>query len=1041
MTKNYFISACGAIVLMISVSTWAAPTPKEIELFKSLPKNQQEQLLKEQGVSPQVLNKQSKTTQNPEPVVTTIQPIQQVPAPKVEKTSAPVEQKKPSLKRFGASLFSGNPTTFAPVNDIPVPTDYILGPGDQLNIQLYGNKNENYQLVLDRNGYLSVPEIGPISVAGQTLSEAKSNLIKQIANLGIGVHANVTLGELRSFRIFVLGESKTPGSYLVSGMATITHALYVSGGISEIGSFRNIQLKRNGKLIATLDLYNLLLKGNTKNDVRLQPGDSVFIPVSGQSVAIDGEVMRPAIYELKNEKTFSDILKLSGGTKPGAYLKETKVTRIRKDGFNTVKSLNLTRQKDLKQRIKNGDFIQIAGLIDQLENVVTLTGDIHRPGTIPWQKGLTLGQLLPNINAFKRNADLDFITILRQSENGGEYKVLETSWKKIQNKESPDVMLKASDHIYVFSKFSPEKRKQTLAEVTTFLYKQASLEKAPLVFEVSGHIKYPGLYPLAEKTTLYDAIQMTGGFLPNADINYILIKSEDNKTGQISFSQKGIKTAKNFYLSPKDKVFIFQNDQIDRASILAPSINQLKAQASLQAAPKVINISGHIKYPGEYPLPKNAPLTSIINIAGGFLPNADTQYILIKSENNQTGKIRFTQTTSELADTYQLNPKDQITIFKNDQYNRSETLATDIAKLTSQATPSSPAPLVIVNGIVKAPGVYPLTAPGRISDLINAAGGLKYQALLVDADVIRYKIVEGKKQEVETISLNLKKALEGNEQHNIKLLPFDEIIVKQVSEWSNASRKVSIEGEVLYPGTYTIKPGETLLDALARAGGFTEWAEPKNAVFLRKELKLQEARERQMLADEMEKNLLLTMKRDAGLYEGGGDQVTGILTMGQTLIERIRKTPALGRLIISLDDQNTSRFDATLQMELRDGDRLIVPKRSNEVLVTGEVSRSASIIYEEGKEIDDYISIGGGLTKRADQDSIYVVHGDGSIEKYSNDSWFGSDNNIAIRPGDTVVVPADVDSISPYITWTSVSKILANFAVTAATLKTIGVIN
>ena len=441
-------------------------------------------------------------------------------------------------------------------------------------------------------------------------------------------------------------------------------------------------------------------------------------------------------------------------------------------------------------------------------------------------------------------------------------------------------------------------------------------------------------------------------------------------------------------------------------------------------------------------------LGKLLTSEENFKQHADLDYIIILRHTKNGGDYQIINTSWNKIKNHQiddliLKSNDQVYIFSTvSNEKRKQTLATITDILKRQASSNNPPKLLNVSGLVKYPNLYPMStnAPMTISEAIFAAGGLKYQALLTNTDVIRYQIVNGQKREVETITLNLEKALSGDKSHNIQLMPFDEVIVKQVANWTDASRQVTIQGEVLYPGTYTIKPGETLNDLLARVGGFSEWAEPKNAVFLRDSLRKQEQRELNFLADNMEKNLLLAMKKDAGLYEGG-DQVTGILTMGQTLVDRIRNTPALGRLVISLNDNESSRYDATINMELKNGDKLIIPKKSSEVLVTGEVSRTASVIFEPGQTLQDYLNVGGGLTSRADADAIYVVHGDGSIEKYNNGGWFDSDNDITILAGDTIVVPADVNSISPFITWTSVSKILANFAITAATLKTVGVFN
>jgi polysaccharide biosynthesis/export protein len=208
-----------------------------------------------------------------------------------------------ALKPFGYDLFSGSPSTFAPATDVPVPAEYVVGPGDTIEVQLIGNTKGRYALVVGRDGRINFPELGPIAVSGRPFEEVRKDLEARVREQMIGTQASIGIGELRSIRVFVLGDAQTPGSYTVSGLSTITNALFVSGGIKRIGSLRNIELKRNGRTLVTLDLYDLLLKGDTRADQRLLPGDVIFVPPVGPTVGIGGEVRRPAIYELKNETT------------------------------------------------------------------------------------------------------------------------------------------------------------------------------------------------------------------------------------------------------------------------------------------------------------------------------------------------------------------------------------------------------------------------------------------------------------------------------------------------------------------------------------------------------------------------------------------------------------------------------------------------------------------------------------------------------------------------------------------------------------------
>ncbi|WP_373020549.1 SLBB domain-containing protein [Thiomicrorhabdus sp.] len=802
----------------------ATPSEDQIDLFKSLSKEQQQRLLDSQGFDSRQFSGQMQQQTKIEPLQDTVKPLELELFPEVDFATNEI-QTRPKLKRFGSELFAGQPTTFSPVNDIPVPTDYILGPGDQLKVQLYGAKNQMYELVIDRNGRVNFPEIGPVNLAGLSFSEAKSVLSKRIEDLGMGVNASISMGDLRSFRIFVMGESRTPGSYLVSGMATMTHALYVSGGISDLGSYRNVQLKRKGRLIASLDLYDLLVHGDTKDDVRLQPGDTVFIPSAGKLVSLDGEVGRPAIYELKDEKTVKQLLRLAGGVKPTAFLEVVNITRVDNQGNLGVKNVDISNKSGLNTALRNGDEILVKKVSDNLNRIVELSGEVTHPGVYQWEEGLTIGRLLEGYRDFERSADLAYQVILRQKQVGEAYEVITANWSAIHKGQEDDVALMPQDQIFILNRDDADKRKEVIDDV--------------------------------------------------------------------------------------------------------------------------------------------------------------------------------------------------------------------LAKLNLQATKQNIAKFASVTGMVRFPGIYPLSSEDRVADLVRAAGGLKAQAMLNGTDLVRYEVVKGEKREIERIHFNLGLAMKGEAKNNFYLKPYDQLSIKQVSDWNDAAQQITLKGEVRYPGTYTIAPGETLGSVLERAGGFTEWAAPNNTIFTREQLKEQEARELKQLAMELEKNLLLAARRDAGVME---NKTAGpaMLAMGEALIEKIKETPAIGRLVVGFDPKNNERFKSTMNVEMRDGDVLYIPKRSNEVVIMGEVSRTISVVHEAGKRATDYIAMSGGLSKRADSDSIYVVHGDGAIEHLKL-GWFSSDDDLEILPGDTIVVPMDVERMNPLITWTGVSKILANFAVTGATLKAIGV--
>ena len=236
--------------------------------------------------------------------------------------------KNAKLKNFGYDYFSEMPTAYAPVTDIPIPLDYILGPGDEIKLILFGNVNKKYTLNVNRDGEIFLPELGPLSVAGLTFSDLKKTTQQIVDNQLIGTQVNLTLGTLRSINIFILGSAMQPGMYTVSSLSTLTNAIFLSGGIKNNGSLRNIQLKRSGNVITNYDFYDLLLNGDTSKDLRLMSGDVIFIPPAIKKVGIRGAVERPAIYELVNDETAEDLIKYAGTLKANASLNSIEIERI-----------------------------------------------------------------------------------------------------------------------------------------------------------------------------------------------------------------------------------------------------------------------------------------------------------------------------------------------------------------------------------------------------------------------------------------------------------------------------------------------------------------------------------------------------------------------------------------------------------------------------------------------------------------------------------------------------------------------------------------
>lgn len=298
------------------------------------------------------------------------------------------------LPIFGASMFTQVPSTFAPVDNIPVAPDYVIGPGDELRVQIWGQINQHGTFVVDRTGSIALPQVGTIHVAGLQFAQLTDFLKSQLARVYRNFDLNVNLGQLRSIQVFVVGRARKPGSFTISSLSTLLNALFESGGPLPQGSLRDIQVRRNGETVTHFDLYDLLLHGDKSKDVRLEPGDVIFIPDVGPQVAITGSVNTPAVYELRGETTVAQALALAGGLTNTAAAGKLRVERIPDRAQRTVVEVSLN---DAGATLAHdGDIITAESIVGRFKDAVTLRGNVANPGRYQWQAGMHIADLIPN---------------------------------------------------------------------------------------------------------------------------------------------------------------------------------------------------------------------------------------------------------------------------------------------------------------------------------------------------------------------------------------------------------------------------------------------------------------------------------------------------------------------------------------------------------------------------------------------------------------------------------------------------------------------
>jgi protein involved in polysaccharide export with SLBB domain len=318
-----------------------------------------------------------------------------------------------------------------------------------------------------------------VGLAGLTYAEAKEMLQSRISAQIIGTQVSISMGSLRSMQIFVLGEAFKPGAYTVSSLSTITHALVSSGGVSDIGSLRNIQLKRQGKLIATLDLYDLLLSGDTSKDVRVQAADVIYIPTVGDLVSIEGQVLRPAIYELRGGESVGDLVSLAGDLGPKAFSSSSRLQRINDDGFMTVLDLSLNQSKDRSIALQAGDHLVIDSITDYKKDIVTVSGAVRHAGDFAWREGMRVSDIISDRDKLSPAADLDVSLLVREVDGSADIDVMIFELGSVFSDPSSkdNLGLESRDRIIVLSDY--QDRADAISPFIANLKRQVSLGKLP----------------------------------------------------------------------------------------------------------------------------------------------------------------------------------------------------------------------------------------------------------------------------------------------------------------------------------------------------------------------------------------------------------------------------------------------------------------------------------------------------------------------------------------------------------------------------------
>jgi len=814
-----FTQLLSAFVLLFSINAMAfTPTASQLEQFKKLPKSQQEALAKQYGVDLSTItgsNQSSNQTQTSQPTIGEREEPQQAELSDDERFNP----KKDELKPFGYSLFAGEPTSFMPNESAAVPDTYLVGPGDQLNINFYGKESESFDVKVDREGRISIPDLTPVQVAGLTFAEVKALINAKVEQEVIGVKAFVSLGQLRSMRILVLGEAYKPGSYSVSSLTTVSHALFVSGGVSDIASLRNIQVKRAGKVVSNFDLYDLLIKGDSSKDIVLKPGDAVFVPSVGSQVTVEGLVKRPAIFELKQGETAKQLLNMAGGLKPEAYAKNVVVERFNNQR-KEILSVDFSKS-NISYIPQDGDRVRFNSVSSQYQNSISLIGAVARPGNYQWYQGKRISDVLKSVRGdLLPQADLSYGLLIRETNINGDIEAhqFDVAQAIIKNADN-NLALKANDKIIIFSRFEEKEIEKTALENMALSQEQQEQQlKAEQWYEFKQKEfeKYIGINQKEEITT------ESGQALTIADIS----KRKVNEQSQ--------------ELKAEDYAFF------SRHNLLLPIIEKLKQQASIAQAMQLVEINGNVTYPGIYPLTVSGEVADLVTAAGGLLESAYTKQAeitrIVLGDASQVEHVRFDLESAlkgESQNNITLRSKDSINIFSIPNWQENVK--------------------VQLKGELKFPGTYTIRRGETLTDLLKRAGGFSDFAEQNAAIFTRVSIKEQEQQQLARLSTELRRDIASKSFQNSvsgNSLSYDEMdkllndlasveavgrlvidlplivnnqqnLVLQNGDTLYVPSKrdsISIIGEVNYSTSHLYKAGVSVDDYIDLSGGLKERA-------------------------------------------------------------------------------------------------------------------------------------------------------------------------------------------------------------------------
>ncbi|WP_156785092.1 SLBB domain-containing protein [Terriglobus roseus] len=717
------------------------------------------------------------------------------------------------LKRFGSDVFlrrdlataraMGAPATAS----LPADDNYVLGPGDSVSIQMWGSITQTLTRTVDRDGNLGLQDAGQAHVAGMSLRQAQETVANLMRPQFRDVRVSLSLGKLRSVRVYVVGDVQRPGAYELSAQSTVISALYAAGGPTAVGSLRVLRHYRGTLLLGEIDLYDFLLHG-TQSEDRLQSGDTLLVPPAGPQVAVSGAVKRPAIYELKGKTTLSSLLEDAGSATVTAELSHLTVERVRANmqretidlALNEGSSSDQTRAAIEHFLVQDGDAVHVIPIEAYSQRVVYREGHVLHPGRVAWHDGMRLHDVLPS---------------------------------------------------------------------------------------------YRDMLP----------------------------------------------------------------EPADRGEII-----------------RLVPPDLHVE-------------TIEFNVADAMIGN----------------------------DNPALQPLDTIRV---------------------QGRYDADAPKVSIDGEVLRPGTYPFSQGMTAAQLVRMAGGFTRGALLTSADLSSYTMVGATRVQDEQTSLRIGDAVLRNDAGaDVSLKPGDTLNVHRLTGWDDIGASIELVGEVAHPGSYGFRQGERLSSILRRAGGFLETSYSDGAVMTRPDVQVLEEKSRQELIRQIETSASAARTSSNVTPADGAAQLQLVQAQQDQILANLKSQPATGRLVLHISNNISEWENTPADIEVRKGDKLMIPKRPGFVLISGQVYNSSAIAFAPGKSAGWYLHRAGGTTQVANTKEIFVIRANGSVVGRNSGGGLFHDGVLEtkLNPGDVVVVPQKIIGASLF--WRNlltVAQITSSIAITAA---------